>query len=153
MRRCAAREQALKQAASDPRAPPEADAGEFQSLHVPAAPGRAPLYAFFTMLSPQGAMGTFGLRPVVMLLFFHPASAPAVDATLLHAVFGLTPAECRVATLLAEGLPLKQIAQLQGTQTETVRKQLQSIYQKTATNRQPDLVRLLLHLPHTRVRH
>jgi DNA-binding CsgD family transcriptional regulator len=27
-----------------------------------------------------------------------------------------------------------------------VRKQLMSIYQKTSTNRQPDLVRLLLHL-------
>jgi hypothetical protein len=37
-------------------------------------------------------------------------------------------------------------------QYDTVRKQLLSIYQKTATNRQPDLVRLLLHLPATDVR-
>lgn len=67
-------------------------------------------------------------------------------------MFGLTPAECRIATLLAEGLPLKRIAEIQGTQHETVRKQLRSIYQKTATNRQPELVRLLLHLPHDAVR-
>ena len=52
------------------------------------------------------------------------------------------------ATLLAEGLSLKQIAQAQGTQHETVRKQLRAIYQKTSTNRQPELLRLLLHLPH-----
>lgn len=93
-------------------------------------------------------MGAFGLRPVVMLLFYHPESAPSTDANLLHAVFGLTPAEARIATLLAEGLSLKKIAEAQGTQHDTVRKQLRSIYQKTATNRQPELVRLLLHLPH-----
>ena len=32
-------------------------------------------------------------------------------------------------------------------QYDTVRKQLVSIYQKTATNRQPELVRLLMNLP------
>ena len=84
-------------------------------------------------------------------MFYHPGSAPAIDSSLLYAVFGLTPAECRIATLLAEGLSLKQIAQAQGTQPETVRKQLQSIYQKTSTNRQPELIRLLLHLPHNAV--
>src|SRR5690606_20700866 len=103
------------------------------------------------LLAPQDVMGSFGLRPVVMLLFYHPASAPAIDASLLYAVFGLTPAEARIATLLADGLSLKQIAELQGTRHDTVRKQLRSIYQKTATNRQPELIRLLLHLPHNAV--
>jgi len=92
-------------------------------------------------------MGSFGLRPVVMLLFYHPESAPVIDSSLLYAVFGLTPAESRVASLLAEGLSLKEIAVEQGTKHDTVRKQLRSIFQKTSTNRQPELVRLLLHLP------
>ena len=92
-----------------------------------------------------------GLRPVVMLLFYHPGSAPPIDSSMLYAVFGLSPAECRIATLLAEGLSLKQIAEVQGTQHDTVRKQLRSIYQKTATNRQPELIRLLLHLPHNAI--
>ena len=48
-------------------------------------------------------------------------------------------------------LSLKQIANAQGAQHDTVRKQLRAIYQKTSTNRQPELVRLLLHLPHTSV--
>jgi len=130
---------------------PAPQASGFRSLHVVEEGGGEAMYAFFTVLSPQGAMGTFGLRPVVMLLFYHPGSAPAIDSSLLFAVFGLTPAECRIATLLAEGLSLKQIAQVQGTQHETVRKQLRSIYQKTATNRQPELIRLLLHLPHNAV--
>ena len=122
---------------------------QFQSLHVASDTGvNDSLYAFFTVLPPEEMMGTFGLRPVVMLLFFHPESSPAIDPSLLFAVFGLTPAESRVATLLAEGLSLKEIAREQGTQHDTVRKQLGSIYQKTRTNRQPELVRLLLHLPH-----
>jgi DNA-binding CsgD family transcriptional regulator len=128
-------------------------AGEFRSLHIAEGNGRESMYAFYTVLSPQGAMGTFGLRPVVMLLFYHPDSAPAIDTSLLFAVFGLTPAECRIASLLAEGLSLKRIAQVQGTQHDTVRKQLRSIYQKTSTNRQPELIRLLLHLPHNAVQH
>ncbi len=49
--------------------------------------------------------------------------------------------------MLADGVPLKTIADLLGVQYDTVRKQLLSIYQKTATNRQPELVRLLMNLP------
>jgi DNA-binding CsgD family transcriptional regulator len=87
-----------------------------------------------------------------MLHLYHPNSAQEIDADLLNAAFGLTHAECRVASLLADGMPLKSIAEMLGVQYDTVRKQLLSIYQKTATNRQPDLVRLLLHLPATDVR-
>jgi DNA-binding CsgD family transcriptional regulator len=150
LRECSALEQAIKSGAAGAGAE-DAPAGRFRSLRVGDEREAESLYAFYTVLSPQGAMGTFGLRPVVMLLFYHPHSAPAIDASLLYAVFGLTPAECRIATLLAEGLSLKKIAQVQGTQHDTVRKQLRSIYQKTSTNRQPELIRLLLHLPHNAV--
>jgi DNA-binding CsgD family transcriptional regulator len=154
LRNSAELEQAVKIAAREGEAAApevETQASQVRSLHITADSGDESVYAFYTVLSPQAAMGTFGLRPVVMLLFYHPGSAPAIDSGLLYAVFGLTPAECRIATLLAEGLSLKQIAQVQGTQHETVRKQLRSIYQKTSTNRQPELIRLLLHLPHNAV--
>lgn len=151
LRGCAEMEQSAKIASREGTPQVEAQASQFRSLQIAAEHGGESVYAFYTVLSPQAAMGTFGLRPVVMLLFYHPRSAPAIDSGLLYAVFGLTPAECRIATLLAEGLSLKQIAQAQGTQHETVRKQLRSIYQKTATNRQPELIRLLLHLPHNAI--
>ena len=151
LRHCAAMEQEIKTGAAQVATPDGTAAGQFRSLRIGEREGEESLYAFYTVLTPQGALGTFGLRPVVMLLFYHPASAPAIDSGLLYAVFGLTPAECRIATLLAEGLSLKQIAQVQGTQHETVRKQLRSIYQKTETNRQPELIRLLLHLPHNAI--
>lgn len=157
---CAELEQAHKTAQpqadegdANPAAAHQPLGSQFRSLRITGGSRRGDdaLYAFYSLLSPGRVMGTFGLRPVVMLLFYHPSSAPPVDSGLLYAVFGLTPAECRIATMLAEGLSLKQIADAQGIQHETVRKQLRSIYQKTSTNRQPELVRLLLHLPHNSV--
>lgn len=130
--------------------PPNEAAGKaFRSLHMTSGPDEAPdvLYGFFTMLVPERTMGSFGLRPLVMLFFYHPGSAQAIDSALLTAAFGLSHAECRVASLLADGVPLKNIADTLGVQYDTVRKQLMSIYQKTATNRQPELVRLLMNLP------
>jgi DNA-binding CsgD family transcriptional regulator len=82
-----------------------------------------------------------------LFTFYHPDSPPIVDSNLLAAAFDLTPAECRVACHIAEGRTPKEIAGKIGVQHDTVRKQLQAIYQKTATNRQVDLIRLLLNLP------
>ena len=84
---------------------------------------------------------------VALLTFYHPDSPPIVDPDLLASAFDLTPAECRVACHIAEGRTPKEIAGQTGVQHDTVRKQLQAIYQKTATNRQVDLIRLLLNLP------
>ena len=125
------------------------DTKESRALHLRSEPGAAPdaLYAFFTMLVPEHTLGSFGLRPLVMLFFYHPTSAQVIDSALLTAAFGLSHAECRVASMLADGMPLKVIADALGVQYDTVRKQLLSIYQKTATNRQPELVRLLMNLP------
>lgn len=109
--------------------------------------GKTALYVFYNLIVPGEVSARFGLRAIAMLIFFDPQSSPVVDVDLLAAAFNLTPAECRVAYCLAEGLSLKDIALRIGVQHDTVRKQLQSIYQKTSTNRQPDLIRLLLHLP------
>lgn len=125
------------------------DDRESRALHLrsEAGTGRDALYAFFTMLVPEHTLGSFGLRPLVMLFFYHPTSVQVIDSALLTAAFGLSHAECRIASMLADGVPLKTIADLLGVQYDTVRKQLLSIYQKTATNRQPELVRLLMNLP------
>jgi DNA-binding CsgD family transcriptional regulator len=104
------------------------------------------LYAFYNVLTPGEAFMA-ELRAVAALTFYHPRSAPPVDEQVLAAAFDLTPAECRIAHLLAEGHTQKEIAARVGVQHDTVRKQLQSVFQKTATRRQPDLLRLLLHLP------
>lgn len=105
------------------------------------------LYAFYTSLIPQYVMGTFGLRPLMLLIFYHPTSAPPIDVTLLMAAFDLSPAECRIAALLADGKSIDAIALILDKKHDTIRKQLQAIYQKTSTQRQPELIRLLLQIP------
>jgi DNA-binding CsgD family transcriptional regulator len=67
---------------------------------------------------------------------------PAQD--MLRALFGLTPAECRVALLLGDGHSPREIAKTVGVSFETVRSQIKSIFSKTNVKRQGELIRLLL---------
>lgn len=67
---------------------------------------------------------------------------PAQD--MLRVLFGLTPAECRVALLLSDGHAPKEIANMVGVTDNTVRSQIKSIFCKTGVKRQGELIRLLL---------
>lgn len=64
--------------------------------------------------------------------------------TSLRGVYGLTPAETRVATAFVCGSSIVQVAQQQGICVETVRSHLKRIYQKLGTTRQAELVHLVL---------
>lgn len=63
--------------------------------------------------------------------------------TLLMGLFDLTPAEARLAQSLSDGALLADIAAKQGVSVATLRTQLRSIFLKTGTTRQPELVRML----------
>ncbi len=67
----------------------------------------------------------------------------AVDTRLIEGLFDLTPAEAAIAGGLLEGQTLDDIAGARGTSLQTTRTQLKAVMQKTGTNRQADLVRLL----------
>jgi DNA-binding CsgD family transcriptional regulator len=70
-----------------------------------------------------------------------PASIPQAD--LLGGLFDLSPAEDRVARALMSGMSLQDCAMNFGVSQETVRKQLKSVFAKTATSRQTELLQLL----------
>lgn len=70
----------------------------------------------------------------------------AQAAQLASAAFGLTPAECRVAFAVAEGRKLSDIASRSGVSRETVKKQLDKVFEKTGTHRQASLTTLILQL-------
>lgn len=89
-----------------------------------------------------------GLHGAQSLVTVHdPQMVPAVDRLLLTRMFGLTPAEARVAARLVEGQSLHLIAAESGNSLQTVRSQLQSVFDKLAVRRQSALVRMLLSLP------
>ncbi len=71
-------------------------------------------------------------------------SEPKIET--LQAIFGLTKAEARLAIELACGQTLEDIADEHGVSISTARVQLKSIFAKTGTSRQAELVALLTRL-------
>ncbi|MGH9805896.1 MAG: helix-turn-helix transcriptional regulator [Terriglobia bacterium] len=97
-------------------------------------------------LRPESTMGAFGTRPAVLLTVAHPKTGNHVDPVWLGSLLDLSPAEVRVASGLMRGDALGKIAASLRLSVETVRSQLKSIYAKTDTHRQSELVALLLRL-------
>lgn len=81
------------------------------------------------------------------LLTAVPMTPPQADPALLRLAFGFTGAEAALATALAGGQRLTDIAATRGVGLPTVRTQLRVVFDKTGTSRQAELVGLLAHLP------
>lgn len=62
----------------------------------------------------------------------------------LVAMYQLSKAELRVATLVAEGLQVQHISEMLQLSSNTVRTQLKAIFKKTKTAKQAELMQLLL---------
>ena len=78
-----------------------------------------------------------------MLTIIDPSERPNIGQECLVRALGLTPAEARVARGLASGATLAEIADASNLSMKTVRTQLRSIFAKTETHRQSDLIALL----------
>ena len=85
-----------------------------------------------------------GVHTVLILLDLNEAPQPS--QTKLEGIFGLTPAEARLAVLLTGGATPAEAAGVQGITLATVRTQLSAIYAKTYTHRQAELVTLMARL-------
>jgi DNA-binding CsgD family transcriptional regulator len=82
------------------------------------------------------------VRAIVLVSDPARSTRPAYEA--LRAMFGLTSAEYRLAMLLSEGRTPSEIADRLAISQNTVKSQLASIYGKTGTSRQSQLMKLLL---------
>jgi DNA-binding CsgD family transcriptional regulator len=81
-------------------------------------------------------------RRLAMIIIIDPARYVPSERDLSD-LFGLSPAEARVAAALMTGKSLADIAAASGVQITTVRTQLRSILRKVGVKRQFDLVRIL----------
>jgi DNA-binding CsgD family transcriptional regulator len=77
------------------------------------------------------------------VLFVDDPNQDAIPGDLISRAFQLTPAEARLAVHLTSGSTLSDAADVLGVTYNTVRAQLRAIFDKTATHRQTELVRLL----------
>ncbi len=80
-----------------------------------------------------------------------PAALVLPEASRLMDLYGLTPAQARVARELATGKSSKDVARALNVSPETVRTQTRDVYQKMRIHSQADLVRCILTLGHASV--
>jgi DNA-binding CsgD family transcriptional regulator len=87
-----------------------------------------------------------GNEPMALVLIANPDATPIPSREILNQLFGFSASEARVAERLMMGDSPEQAAAFVKVKTSTVRWHLVSMYRKTGTNRQTELVRLLLSL-------
>jgi DNA-binding CsgD family transcriptional regulator len=81
--------------------------------------------------------------PYIAIYLTGQDSQAELSASEVVKLFGLTPAEARLAIGLCDGESVNDYAARQGISTGTARIQLKSTFSKLGVNRQPDLVRLI----------
>lgn len=109
------------------------------SLPVRRAPDQRDLLLVACALDGTDAEGA---RAVVFVT--DPERRPNVPDDVLSNLFGLTPSEAQVARLLAHGYRGEKIAEALGVSATTVAFHKRNLFQKTDTNRQADLISLIL---------
>lgn len=105
---------------------------------------RPPLWMVISPLS-RKLRKVIGQVDEVALVYGHaPGIFGVKQQSLLETFYGMTPAEQRVALLIMQGYKLGEAADRLAISGNTLRTHLKRIYVKTNTNRQSDLVRVLL---------
>jgi DNA-binding CsgD family transcriptional regulator len=111
------------------------------SIPLPAGEGHPPIVMH--LLPIRGAAhDVFSLAAAVLIATpVVPLASPTAD--VVQGLFDLTPAEARLAALIAGGSSPGEASGQLGVSTETARTTLKRIFAKTGTHRQVDLVRML----------
>jgi DNA-binding CsgD family transcriptional regulator len=116
------------------------------TLLVSRPSGERALHVFVSPL--PLASGPPGRWPGEVAVFMiDPAEKPNPAPSILQRVYGLTPAEAKLAARLLTGKSVEEAARELGVAESTARTQLKSLFTKLDVRRQSDLVRLLLSGP------
>jgi DNA-binding CsgD family transcriptional regulator/PAS domain-containing protein len=106
--------------------------------------GGRPAYAL--TVAPLGAELGVYQRPLAIIFVADPDERSPSERELAE-LFGLSPAESRLAMALLAGKRLRDVAVEFGVRITTLRTQLSFILKKVGVERQVDLVRVLSHIP------
>lgn len=116
-----------------------------RSVCTLSAPEAALCRLCLQTVTSAGSLAAFadGGETTVMAVLLDPARVSAVDPHALATVFDLTPAEARVAALLAQGQSASTIATTLGVLESTVRSHVRQVLAKFGVPRTIDVVRVL----------
>ncbi|WID96221.1 helix-turn-helix transcriptional regulator [Bosea vestrisii] len=129
----------LQEALAAAQGDPEAAA---RSIPVPAEAGRPAMIVHVVPLQ-RSASDIFSGATTLVAAVTVNASRLVPSLQVLMSLFDLTPAEMKLAAVLAQGLSLQEAALQSGIQMTTARTHLDRIFRKTGTSRQGQLVALL----------
>ena len=113
------------------------------TLTIGRSSGRGRLCVFVSPLSRQRTHPA-GPAAAALVSVTDPEGATVPHEASIAEAFALTPAEAKLTRLLAEGCSLTEAATRLGVRRETARTRIKTIFEKTNTHRQAELVRLVL---------
>lgn len=97
------------------------------------------------LISPVGGDDQSGDRPGGAAIFISdPEDSLEISSDVLARLYDLTTAEIRVLKVLCQGKRIEALAEELGITVHTVRHQLKQIFRKTDTQRQSELIKLIL---------
>jgi len=117
-----------------------------RGVTVPRSSRQGALVLQFAPLPATNEFGVGAEQARAIVFITAPDDAIAIEPSKLAAIYGLTPAETRLALQVCRGETLANAARRSGIALSTARSQLRSIFAKTHVSRQAELVRLLLSL-------
>lgn len=115
-----------------------------RSIPIRNIPGGPVVAVIQVMPVRRAAHDVFGGTAAIVVL--SEAGRQVADATLVHSLFDLTPAELSVAQAIAAGQSATEIARSTGRSIATIRNQLSSAMSKTGSSRQVELAILMRQL-------
>ncbi|MDE2422035.1 MAG: helix-turn-helix transcriptional regulator [Gammaproteobacteria bacterium] len=118
------------------------DESDLNSVILLPRAQQLPLMLMITPLQLKGPV-----QGAALLFAFDPETTPTITRSLIRRLFGLSEAEAVLSVALCSGKTLDDVALERGTTMNTVKSQLRSIFVKTGTKRQSELVSLLLASP------
>jgi DNA-binding CsgD family transcriptional regulator/PAS domain-containing protein len=113
-------------------------------LAVGRPSGRRPFLLLVCPVSQHATLFPGVEKAAAMIFVTDPEQIAVMDEDTLQTLFGLTPAEAKLTRLLAQGCALTEAGAQLGLRRETARTRVKTIFDKTNTHRQAELVRLVL---------
>jgi DNA-binding NarL/FixJ family response regulator len=121
----------------------EVGADESCALTISRPSMRHPICLMVTPLAAR-SRGSSEARAGAAIFLSDPDDQVDIDEDVLRGLYELTRVEARLALGLVRGQQLDELATETKVSVHTVRSQLKQVFRKTDTNRQADLVKLLL---------
>lgn len=125
----------------------QASLGEVEASGEVATLARVGQMPYMLLIFPL-CLPTVGLqRGAALAVIFDPERPLNPSREILGRLFDLSPAETELAAQLCTGASLSDVAESRGVSSNTIKTQLKSLFGKTGTNRQAELVAALLASP------